>query len=82
MDCPEGTWIATSNGIVYLRIHGRTGWYYHDYSLEELEELASKVWEGRPDRVYVFFNNDHWMLENARLMKKILEGAPDSRRPG
>lgn len=77
VDCPEGTWIATSNGIVYLRVHGRTGWYYHNYDLEELKGLASKVWERRPDRVYVFFNNDHWMLENARLMKKILENRPD-----
>lgn len=73
VDSPEGTWVAMSNGIIYLRVHGRTGWYYHNYSLEELKELASKIREKRPKKVYVFFNNDHWMLENARLMRKLLE---------
>lgn len=75
LDSPEGTWIAMSNGIIYLRVHGRTGWYYHNYSLEELRELALKIWEKEPKKVYVFFNNDHWMLENARLMKRVLEKA-------
>jgi len=23
-------------------------------------------------KIYVFFNNDHWMLENARLMLEIM----------
>ncbi len=43
---------------------GRSSWYAHDYSYEELVEVAR--------RVYVFFNNDHWMLGNARTMLKLL----------
>ena len=69
---PIGTWVATSNGIVYLRMHGRTAWYAHDYSDEELLQVAKLVAESSPKRVYVFFNNDHWMLENARKMMRIL----------
>jgi len=73
VDSPQGTWIETSNGLVYVRMHGRTDWYIHDYSSDELEDVAKRILGLNPSRVYVFFNNDHWMLENARLMKRILE---------
>ncbi|NPA70364.1 MAG: DUF72 domain-containing protein [Crenarchaeota archaeon] len=72
IDAPIGTWIVTTNGIVYLRVHGRSDWYAHDYSREELMELAEKIMNLSPRKVYVFFNNDHWMLNNAREMLNIL----------
>jgi len=72
VDSPAGTFIGTSNGIVYLRLHGRSAWYAHDYSAEELRELARSVLELSPRKVYVFFNNDHWMLGNARAMLALL----------
>ncbi|RLE86881.1 MAG: DUF72 domain-containing protein [Thermoprotei archaeon] len=72
VDSPMGTWIRSSNGIVYLRMHGRSAWYAHDYSGEELEEVAEGVLSLEPSKVYVFFNNDHWMLGNAREMLRIL----------
>ena len=71
IDSPIATWITTSNKIVYLRIHGRGMWYAYDYPYEELRELAMKIIEFDPVKIYVFFNNDHWMLENATVMKKI-----------
>lgn len=73
VDEPGTTWIAKINDIVYLRLHGRTAWYAHDYSREELEELAERVVAFKPEKVYVFFNNDHWMLDNARLMFDLLK---------
>jgi uncharacterized protein YecE (DUF72 family) len=73
VDSPQVTWIVTSNGTVYLRLHGRSAWYAHDYSAEELEEVAERVAALEPQRIYAFFNNDHWMLENARAFKRILE---------
>ena len=72
IDAPIGTWIASSNSIVYLRLHGRTEWYAHDYTEDELRDLAFKMRELSPEKVYVFFNNDHWMLDNARKMMTIL----------
>jgi len=71
---PIGTWIASSNGVIYLRMHGRSAWYAHEYSREELEEVAERIRSLNPERVYVFFNNDHWMLENAREMLSLLRG--------
>ncbi len=72
IDSPIGTWIVTSNSIVYLRLHGRTDWYAHDYTEDELRELAERIHALNPVKVYVFFNNDHWMLNNARRMLSIL----------
>lgn len=72
IDAPIATWIVSSNGIVYLRMHGRSSWYAHNYSLDELREIVRAVLSLKPLRVYVFFNNDHWMLENARTMYKLL----------
>jgi uncharacterized protein YecE (DUF72 family) len=58
-------------------MHGREGWYSHDYTEDELRETGGLLRAANPDRVYVFFNNDHAMLENAQLMRRVLEqGSP------
>ncbi|MDH5816566.1 MAG: DUF72 domain-containing protein [Candidatus Nezhaarchaeota archaeon] len=72
IDSPIGTWIARSSDAIYLRMHGRDAWYAYDYDELELEEVATKLVSLKPRRVYVFFNNDHWMLDNARTMLNIL----------
>jgi len=71
IDAPIATWVVRSTDSVYLRIHGREYWYGYEYREEELKELAAKTLELNPKRIYVFFNNDHWMLENAHMMQKI-----------
>ncbi len=73
IDSPIGVWIWSSNDIVYLRMHGRSSWYAHEYTQEELREVAEKIRVLNPVKTYVFFNNNHWMLENARTMMKILK---------
>ncbi len=65
--------IYTSNGIVYVRMHGRAMWYTYRYSRDELEEVARNIASVRPRKVYVFFNNDHDMLDNGREMMLILQ---------
>ncbi len=62
------------NGLVYHRMHGRSAWYSHYYTDGELGEVARGILEAKPRRAYVFFNNDHAMLENARGMLAILKG--------
>ena len=59
--------------IIYLRMHGRETWYRYNYSEKELEEIASKIKKINPKKVYIFFNNNHDMLNNARLMKSLFD---------
>lgn len=71
VDSPEFSFYDRSSGSVYLRMHGRTAWYAHDYSEEELKETAKRAVDLGAHRVYVFFNNDHAMLSNAKEMLEI-----------
>jgi uncharacterized protein YecE (DUF72 family) len=44
----------------YLRLHGRSRWYDHDYSLEELEWIAAQARNlaaRGAKQIYIFFNN-------------------------
>ncbi|MEO0226234.1 MAG: DUF72 domain-containing protein, partial [candidate division WOR-3 bacterium] len=75
IDAPEFSRdIIKTTDTVYLRMHGRTGWYYHNYSPSELKEIARRILATRPGRIYIFFNNNHNMLKNAQMMEKILSG--------
>lgn len=74
VDSPMISWVTKTNANVYLRLHGRGEWYSYEYSHGELRELAEKVLQIGPERIYAFFNNNHWMLENAKTMLRILEG--------
>jgi uncharacterized protein YecE (DUF72 family) len=55
---------------VYMRMHGRTGWYNYDYPEEEIEETIEKIAKFEPEKVYIYFNNNHNMLENAKITLK------------
>ncbi|MEM3051818.1 MAG: DUF72 domain-containing protein, partial [Candidatus Bathyarchaeia archaeon] len=70
--------VFNTNGLVYQRMHGRTEWYAYTYSDRELEEAAEKIVKAKPEKAYVFFNNDVAMLENARTMLKFLKGQASS----
>jgi len=76
VDAPESTGfpyeIYNVRRRVYLRMHGRTGWYWHNYTRKELKSTAKKIIEAGGQECHIFFNNDINMLENAREMKRIL----------
>jgi uncharacterized protein YecE (DUF72 family) len=57
-------------------MHGRKAWYSHYYTDDEIEEVAEKILRAKPERIYVFFNNNHAMLENARKMLQTLKLQP------
>jgi len=76
VDCPDLPLdVFNTGGIVYERMHGRHGWYTHLYLDEELKEVATKIMKTKPNRAYVFFNNDHAMLDNSRKMLTMLSEA-------
>ena len=68
---PHGR-VFSVRGTCYVRMHGRLAWYNYGYLDEELEEVADAILRESPRRAYVFFNNDHDMLEEGRRMLEIL----------
>jgi len=64
--------VFNTSGLVYLRMHGREVWYSYNYSLEELEDVVERALSAKPEKLYVFFNNDHDMLHNARETLEIV----------
>ena len=60
---------------VYLRFHGTTNWYRHDYTAEELAVWAARVRECRPARVWAYFNNDReaHAIKNADTFLRLLD---------
>lgn len=72
VDCPDLPLIIfNTNGTVYLRMHGRTAWYSHNYTSGEMEEIKRRILEVNPKVAYIFFNNDTNMLHNAQEMLKL-----------
>ena len=65
--------IFDTSGVVYVRMHGRKAWYAHLYSRKELVDVAKRIVQCKPRKAYVFFNNDHGMLENSREMLSVLK---------
>lgn len=43
---------------VYIRFHGLTKWYRHDYTDEELALWVARIKESGAKRVWAYFNND------------------------
>ena len=68
-------WVTSE--IAYIRLHGRSHWYSHDYSSQELQEiahLAIRMVEKGAKTVYIFFNNDFegYAPKNALTLCEIL----------
>lgn len=72
VDSPDFRNRIFSGDTIYLRMHGRTAWYRHNYTKEELAETAAIIRNISPDQVFVYFNNNHHMLENAQMMFELL----------
>jgi uncharacterized protein YecE (DUF72 family) len=71
VDAPFARCIVRTSQDVYLRMHGRKSWYSYNYSVRELSEAYKEIEKARPRRAFIFFNNDHDMLGNARLMRSL-----------
>lgn len=60
--------IINTNGIVYLRLHGRSDWFTHHYSRKELERIVEATRQSGCSKVLAFLNNDSSQLKNARAL--------------
>jgi uncharacterized protein YecE (DUF72 family) len=64
---------------VYIRFHGTTQWYRHDYTREELARWAARVRDSGAVRVWAYFNNDRdgYAINNAReLLRQLKRATP------
>ncbi len=66
--------IKTSDSI-YIRFHGTSKWYRHDYSKNELKEWAKRIKELKAKHVWIYFNNSYqaFSVKNAITLKSLLE---------
>jgi len=69
-------WVTAQTS--YIRLHGRSRWYSHDYTpaeLHEIAEIAHRMVDQGATRIYIFFNNDFegYAPKNALALKDYLE---------
>lgn len=67
--------LVQTSDEVYIRFHGTSRWYRHDYTAEELAVWTARIRESRPARVWAYFNNDHGCnaIRNARELLRQLK---------
>ncbi|MCJ7763419.1 DUF72 domain-containing protein, partial [Candidatus Bathyarchaeota archaeon] len=72
-ELPE-TLVATGSAV-YVRFHGKNGWYMHFYPEEELKVWVEKIKKQNAERVFCYFNNDvnANAVKNSQTLKKLLE---------
>ena len=66
--------LLKTSDTLYVRFHGRTRWYRHDYSGEELAAWAAKIRESAAREAWIYFNNDRqgFAIKNAKEMMRLL----------
>ena len=62
--------LMSTNGAVYLRLHGSKEWYNYIYSEKELDNILSRIKKLKADKKMIYLNNDHGMLQNGRYLLK------------
>jgi uncharacterized protein YecE (DUF72 family) len=62
--------LMSTNGAVYLRLHGSKEWYNYIYSEKELNNILSRIKKLKADKKMIYLNNDHGMLQNGRYLLK------------
>lgn len=65
--------IRTSDDI-YVRFHGTSRWYRHDYTPDELAAWANRIRKSGASHSWIYFNNDRegYAIKNARELRALL----------
>lgn len=63
---------------IYVRLHGPTRWYRHNYSDEELVVWAGRIKASGAKRAWIYFNNDNdaHAPTNAQTLRQMLRPSP------
>ena len=67
--------LVRTSDDVYVRFHGKTRWYRHDYTKDELAVWVQRIRESGAQRVWAYFNNDRecYAIQNARELLRQLK---------
>jgi uncharacterized protein YecE (DUF72 family) len=63
--------------VAYLRLSGRTRWYRHNYSAEELRRWLDQIQKSGAEEAWIYFNNDSdgYAVKNALMLRRMLRAA-------
>jgi uncharacterized protein YecE (DUF72 family) len=66
--------LIKTGDVIYLRFHGRTRWYRHDYDLQELSVWADRIRQSGASEAWIYFNNDRegFAIKNAQTLRDLL----------
>jgi uncharacterized protein YecE (DUF72 family) len=69
--------LINTGTVLYLRFHGKDGWYKHNYPNEQLQLWAQRIQQKNALKVLCYFNNDFNANapRNCLTLKKML-GVP------
>ena len=72
--CLPDELVRTADDI-YIRFHGITKWYRHDYSKAELQIWADRIIAIGAKTVWIYFNNDRdgYSIKNAQMLSTLLD---------
>ena len=65
--------------LLYVRLSGRSRWYRHDYTPEELQAWLERIRSSGAEEAWVYFNNDRegHAVKNALRLRRMLRAAGD-----
>jgi uncharacterized protein YecE (DUF72 family) len=62
--------LIKTNDVIYVRLHGRSRWYRHDYTAEELKAWAEQIAGSAAREAWIYFDNDRqgFAIKNAQQL--------------
>jgi uncharacterized protein YecE (DUF72 family) len=66
--------LIRTNDVIYARLHGRSRWYQHDYSRDELNVWADNIATSGARETWIYFDNDRdaFAIKNAQMLGGLL----------
>ena len=66
--------LVRTQDAIYVRLHGSSRWYRHDYSAQELNVLADRIGSSGAREAWIYFDNDRnaFAIKNAQELGALL----------
>ncbi len=60
--------LLRASDVLYVRLHGRSRWYRHDYGADELADWAGKISQSGAREAWIYFDNDRELIAQCRAL--------------